>query len=160
MVVFPETYLIMHRACCMNHRNNMNTPHWQTDGGFFEATVVLLFFSKYLIRFWFNLGVFRQFWWFWQSGHCFLRRTGVEIIQKHGLEDDSWIFWEAIICATAFLLWNDLFISNYSKRLRWPPIDLRHRVDLKLQNLISKFSKIRRKKTCQVPDYFTLCLTD
>ena len=44
-----------------------------------------------------------------------------------------------------FFACNHLFITNYSKRLRWPPIDLRHRVHLKHQNLISKFSKFREK---------------
>ena len=40
---------------------------------------------------------------------------------------------------------NDLFETNYSKRLRQPYIDLRHRVHLTHQNLISKFLKFREK---------------
>ena len=55
-------------------------------------------------------------------------------------------------CATNVLLVNDLFITNYSKRLRCPPSDMRHRVHLKHQNFISEFSKFRKK--CQVPDDF------
>ena len=66
---------------------------------------------------------------------------------------------EAIICATTFLLVNYLFMTNYSKRLRQPYVDLRHRVHLKHQNLISKFSK-NREKICRVPDDFTLCVSD
>ena len=113
--------------------------------------------GKYLGRFWFIFKVFRQFWWFWRSGRGFLIRNDVEIIPKYGLEVDFWTFWEAIICATTFLLVNDVFKTNESKRLRWPPIDLRRGVHLKHQNLISKFEKIE-KQICRVPDYFTLCL--
>ena len=55
------------------------------------------------------------------------------------------IFGDAIICAITFLLVNDLFKTNYSKRLRWPPIDLRRGVHLKHQNLISKFENFWEK---------------
>ena len=66
---------------------------------------------------------------------------------------------EVIICAETFVILNYVFNMNYSKRLRWPPIDLRRGVHLKHQNLISKFEK-NRKNQRRFPYDFTLCLRD
>ena len=66
-------------------------------------------------------------------------------IQKHSLEIDFGLCWDAIICAATFLRVDDLFITNYSERLRQPYIDLRNRVHPKHQNFISKFSNFREQ---------------
>ena len=114
-----------------------------------------------------NFEVFGQFWWFWWSGLGFLSWNGAEIMPKYGLELVFWIFWEAMICAITFLLVNDVFKTNYSKRFRWPPIDLRRGVHLKHQNLISKFEQKSIKTNvefqmillCVYPTSFKKCFT-
>ena len=81
------------------------------DTRFYDSkknSVLLLFFKLVDLC----LKVFGQFLWYWRSGRGFLNWNGIEIIPKYGLEVDFWIFWEAIICATTFLLVNDVFKTN------------------------------------------------
>ena len=61
-------------------------------------------------------------------------------------------------CDNLRVLVNDLFKTNYSKRLRQPYGDLRHTVHQKHHNLISKILKFQ--KICRVPDHFPLCFPD
>ena len=64
--------------------------------------------------------------------------------------------WSLIFDYLGILLVNYLFKTNYSKRLRQPYIDLRHRFHLEHQNLISNLSIIRfqqsftNRKSCRV----------